>query len=96
MLSPSIDDITTEILDQLKLIKNYIRIKPGNNISINKKDLNFEYITEKEGIYDIFGKIFVLNNKDNVELIINGKFNELVDKFFLLKGKNIIKMINDN
>ena len=69
-------------MDQLKFFKNYIRIKQANNISINKKDLNFEYITEKEGIYNIFGKIFVLNNKDNVELIINIKFNKLVDKLF--------------
>ena len=94
---PSINDITFEILDQLENIKIYIKIKSGNNNnSANKKDLNFEYITEKEGICDIFGGTFVQNNKDNVELIINGKPNKLVDKYVLLKGKNIIKMIIKN
>ena len=47
----------------------------------NKNDLNFEYITEKEGICDIFGATFVQNNLNNIELIINGKPNKLVDKF---------------
>ena len=94
--APSINDITIEILEQLEYIKKYIKIKSGNNNSANKKDLNFEYITEKEGICDIFGEAFVKNNKDNVELIINGKSNKLVDKYVLLKGKNIIKMIIKN
>ena len=92
---PSINDITFEILDQLENIKNYIKIKSGiNNNLVNKKDLNFEYITEKEGICDIFGGTFVQNNKDNVELIINGNPNKLVDKYVLLKGKNITKIDN--
>ena len=92
---PSINDITFEILDQLENIKNYIKIKSGiNNNLVNKKDLNFEHITEKEGICDIFGGTFVQNNKDNVELIINGNPNKLVDKYVLLKGKNIIKIDN--
>ena len=94
--NPSIDDITIEIMEQLKYIKNYIKISPDNNNSGNKKDLNFEYVTEEQGICDIFGETFVQNNKDNIALIINGKPNKLVDKFTLLKGKNNIKMIIKN
>ena len=94
--TPSIDDITIEIMEQLQYIKNYIKISPGNNNSGNKKELNFEYVTEQEGICDIFGEKFVQNNKDNIALIINGKPNKLVDKFTLLKGKNNIKMMIKN
>ena len=94
--SPSLDDMEIEILDQFEIIKNYIKIKSGNNDTGNKNDLNFEYITEKEGICDIFGATFVQNNLNNIELIINGKPNKLVDKFVLLKGKNKIKMIIKN
>ena len=94
--TPSIDDITIEIMEQLKYIKNYIKISPDNNNSGNKKDLNFEYVTEEQGICDIFGETFVQNNKDNIALIINGKPNKLVDKFTLLKGKNNIKMMIKN
>ena len=96
--TPSIDDITIEILDQLKLIKNYIKAIPvnKNNNEGNKNNSDLEYFTEEEGIYDIFGEKFVKNNKNNIELIINGKPNKLVDKYVLLKGKNVIKMIIKN
>ena len=96
--TPSIDDITIEILDQLKLIKNYIKAIPvnKNNNEENKNDSDLEYFTEEEGICDIFGEIFVKNNINNIELIINGKPNKLVDKYVLLKGKNVIKMIIKN
>ena len=94
--TPSIDDITFEILEQLDFIKNYIKVSSSNNNSGNKKNLNFEYITKEEGICNIFGETFVQNNKNNIELIINGKPNKLVDKFILLKGKNNIKMIIKN
>ena len=94
--TPSIDDITIEIMEQLQYIKNYIKISPGNNNSGSKKDLNFEYASKEGGVCDIFGETFVKNNKDNIALIINGKPNKLVDKFTLLKGKNNIKMIIKN
>ena len=96
--TPSIDDITIEILEQLKLIKNYIKAIPvnKNNNEGNKSDSDLEYFTEEEGICDIFGETFVKNNKNNIELIINRKPNKLVDKYVLLKGKNVIKMIIKN
>ena len=45
-------------------------------------------------IYDhtfenIFGEKFVKNNKNNIELIINDKKSELVEKYELKKGKII-------
>ena len=91
---PSIDDITIEIMEQLELIKKYI--KNNNNNANNKKEIPLEYITKEEGIHNIFGSKFVRNNANNVKLIINGKHTELVDKYPLLKGKNIVKMIIEN
>ena len=38
----------------------------------NKNEIKLMYYTEKEGIFNIFGEKFVENNKDNIDLIING------------------------
>ena len=38
-----------------------------------RDEINLIYITEKEDKYNIFGKEFVKNNKDNIELEINKK-----------------------
>ena len=37
------------------------------------KDINIIYKTDNEGKYRIFGNKFVENNKNNIELKINGK-----------------------
>ncbi len=61
----------------------------------NKKDknkINLIYYTEKEDNYNIFGEEFVKNNKDNIELNINGKNIKLINKYKLRKGENNIKM----
>ena len=92
---PSTDDITYEILEQLKFIKNYIKCT-NNNANNNKKEVNLQYVTKEEGIHNIFGQQFVIANANNITLIINGKPTELVDKYVLLKGKNIVKMIIKN
>ena len=42
--------------------------------------------------YKIFGKKFVEINKDNIELNINGKKNNLINEHKLRKGKNKIKI----
>ena len=42
---------------------------------------------------NIFGKEFVNNNINNIVLEINGIENNLIDKYELKKGENIIKMI---
>ena len=63
----------------------------------NKKDkdrdeINLIYITDKEDNYNIFGKKFVDNNEDNIELDINGEKSKLINKYKLRKGENNIKM----
>ena len=61
-----------------------------------KNKINLIYYVEEDGIYNIFGKKFVENNKINIELIINGKKNELVNTYILKKGKNKIQLIIKN
>ena len=58
-----------------------------------KNEINIIYKTDKESEKDIFGKKFVENNKNNIELIINGNKNELINKYKLAKGENNIKII---
>ena len=62
----------------------------------NKNELNIIYKTDKEGDEDIFGEDFVENNKNNIELIINGSKNDLINRYKLEKGENIIKIIIKN
>ena len=57
-----------------------------------RDEINLIYITEKEDNYNIFGEKFVKNNKNNIELDINGKRSKLVKEYKLRKGENNIKM----
>ena len=71
-----------------KILENkYIELNEKIDIlEENKKDkneINLIYVTEKEESYNIFGEIFVKNNKDNIELNINGKKNKLINKYKL-------------
>jgi len=68
-----------------------------NNINFNKKkEINLKYFTKSSGIYDIFGVNFVAKNKNNIELLINGKKSELSNKCELKKGKNSVTIIIKN
>ena len=58
-----------------------------------KNKINLKYYVNKDGINNIFGKKFVENNKNNIELIINGERNKLVKEYELKKGENIIQII---
>ena len=53
------------------------------------------YSDESKGyIYDIFGENFVKNNKDNVDLLINGcKQKELFNECILVNGETKITII---
>ena len=62
----------------------------------NKKEINIIYKTNKEGKENIFGNKFVENNKNNIELIINGNKNHLIEKYNLRKGENYVKIIIKN
>ena len=60
-----------------------------------KKDINIIYYVEEdeEKEQNIFGKEFVKNNFNKIELVINGKNNKLIEKYKLKKGKNNIQII---
>ena len=58
-----------------------------------KKEINIKYETEKEDIQNIFGEKFVENNKNNIEIEINGKKSKLKERYKLIKAVNNIKMI---
>ena len=67
-----------------------------NNKYRNKNEINIVYKTDKEGKENIFGDKFVENNKNNIELIINGINNNLIKEYILEKGENNIKIIIKN
>ena len=47
----------------------------------------------KGGYQQIFGKLFVKENKENMELIINGERKDLIDVYELEEGENNIILI---
>ena len=60
----------------------------------NKNIINIiYYYIEKDGEKNIFGENFVENNKEKIELVINGIKNKLVKKYKLKKGENNIQII---
>ena len=61
-----------------------------------KNEINIIYKTEEKGDENIFGEYFVENNKNNIELIINGEKNDLINRYKLQKGENNIKIIIKN
>ena len=61
-----------------------------------KDKINLVYSADKEGECNILGDEFVEMNKNNIELIINGKKSDLISKCKLKNGLNIIKMIIKN
>ena len=61
-----------------------------------RNEINIIYKTEKNGIQIIFGKEFVKNNIENIELIINDKKSKLIDEYELEEGENKIKLIIKN
>ena len=54
------------------------------------------YIDGRDGIFNIFGEKFVENNKNNIDLIINGIKEELVKGYKLKNGENKIEIIIKN
>ena len=57
-----------------------------------KNEINLLYIGNKKE-EQIFGDKFVENNKNNIELEINGKRIKLIGEYELNENKNNIKMI---
>ena len=82
--------------NEFELLKNdQFEINDINiNIGKNRNAIELVYYTKLGGFANIFGSEFVNNNKDNIKLIFNkGKPISLVDKFFLKKGENRIKLL---
>ena len=61
-----------------------------------KNIINLIYFAEKEGDEKIFGYEFIKNNRDNIDLIINGNKTNLIDIYNLKKGENIVTLIIKN
>lgn len=84
---------------QIKKVNN-IKITPLKTISKvvtnYKKEINLIYFSKKDEKQKIFGKEFVENNIEDIELEINGKKNPLTDEFPLKQGNNNIKIIIKN
>ena len=64
--------------------------------NLKEKEIKLIYKCKFEGTKKIFGDSFVENNKDNIELIINGEKTELINKYKLRKGENNIILIIKN
>ena len=96
---PSIDDISNIIIEELKLIKEYIRnIKKDFKVieKRNTNEINLKYKSLEENTHTIFGSEFVENNKNNITLKINGKQSPLISKYKLNKGENDITICIKN
>ena len=65
-------------------------IKINYNLEINKKN---SVNSQRKLIFKIFGKIFVKNNFDKIELIINNKKSDLVEKIEIDDKKNYLEVI---
>ena len=101
----NIDYVSNIINDELDNINEKIFNKKNTEIKINNKlkekelyknEISLIYYAEKKSICNIFGNYFVNNNKDNIELIINGKNSKIVDKYELREGDNIITLLIKN
>ena len=89
-------NIDNDNSNEFELLKNdKFEINDINiNIGKNRNAIELVYYTKLGGFANIFGSEFVNNNKDNIKLIFNkGKPISLVDKFFLKKGENRIKLL---
>ena len=93
-----INNISSIIMNKLESIKQHLSHK--ENILIpsgeSKIEINLKYFTKESGFYSIFGKKFVNNNKNYIDLIIKGKTLTLIDEFEFEKGENNVKMIIKN
>ena len=77
-------------------ISNKLNEFNKNQINEYKNKINLIYYTKTKSLCDIFGENFVYSNKDNIELIINGKNNELINEYELKEGENIITLLIKN
>ena len=95
----NLEKMNEEKDNKIKEIENkYKELKKDINKIINVVEIKeISLIYESEGKEEkIFGEEFVKRNKDNIEIMIEGKKNCLMDKYKLKKGENRIEMILKN
>jgi hypothetical protein len=80
-----------EIIKKFKELQRYIL-----EFSKYNNEIEISYSTTKEGLENIFGEEFKENNKNNIDLMINGEKSPLVSQCKLKKGTNSIKLIIKN
>ena len=85
-----------EIIKDNKINNNFIQIKERiNEVKkeiLYKNKINIRLNVQSKGNYNIFGQDFVKNNKDNINLMINGKPSFLVTTYELNEGDNMISI----
>ena len=99
LINPSLDEISTVIIEELDLIEEYIsNLKKciQKEEEKYKNEINLKYLTENEGNEYIFGTHFVENNANNISLIINGEKSKLIDQYYLKKGENNVTICIKN
>ena len=72
---------------------NFNNKRPKVNNNEHKNKINLIYITDSNFHYNIFGKTFVENNENNIDLIINGIDSKIVETCKLNKGENEITIL---
>jgi surface protein len=92
-----LDDISKEVPEELESLTEFVRSKEIMVKRDRKKgqvnDFHLVYLTRDADTYNIFGNDFVKNNKDSIELFINGKRCYLTNCYKFQKGKNTVIMI---
>ena len=78
---------------KMYVITNGKTIMQGGLMNTFKNEITLKYYTKQKGNYNIFGAEFVANNKNNIDLIINGERHILVNNIELMEGRNTIKML---
>ena len=91
LINPSIDEISTVIIEELDLIEEHV-----TNAKEEPEYQNIKYLTEKEGKQQIFGHKFVTNNSEKINLVINGKKSPLVQEYYLKEGENNVTLCIQN
>ena len=100
------DNENNQIINKISTDKRIVKNNSLNSINnikekLQEKDeyrnkINIIYHTKLEGLKNIFGEKFVMNNRNNIKLIIKGEEIQLVNKYKLEKGNNIITILIKN
>ena len=69
-----------------------------NKLQMNEyqNEITLKYYPVNKGNHNIFGKIFVENNRNNIDLLINNKHHVLTDVCELEEGENNVKLMIKN